>query len=125
MQRDMLLLGLCGQRDTLLLGLCETRAFLPHTLSTPADMDSRDHLVLMVSPQHLQQFISALPWVHSPPIMATVITECSPQGQRTSAPCLSRAQDCVCTLSKARPFSVRVRAGFPAILCAAQQVLMQ
>lgn len=53
--------GLWGQRDMLLPGLCEGRAFLPRTLSTPADKDSQDHHVLMVSLQHPQQFISALP----------------------------------------------------------------
>lgn len=43
------------------LGLCEDRVFLSHTLPRPADMDSQDHPVLMVSLQHPQQFISALP----------------------------------------------------------------
>lgn len=60
-QRNAVLPGLWGQRDTLLPGLCEGRAFLPRTLSTPADKDSQDHHVLMVSLQHPQQFISALP----------------------------------------------------------------
>lgn len=84
------------------LGCVRAGHCLSHTPSRPADMGSWDPITLRVSSTPSALIIFALPSAHSTPTMATVITEDSLQGQRSSAPHVSRLWDRRCALSVQR-----------------------